>query len=297
MNNEKIAYKASLLSIIGNVFLSLFKLISGIVGYSQAMISDAVHSISDVVSTIVVIIGIKISSKDEDDGHPYGHERFECVASIILSFMLFSVGIIIGYNGIINIINGNYKNISIPTLLPLSAAIISIITKALMFLYTKRCSKIINSNALKADAYHHLSDSLSSVGSLIGIIGSMIGYPICDSIASIIICLFIIKVSIEIFIDTTDKMVDKSCNNEMIEKIKNEILSNKNVLNIDLLKTRMFASKIYADIEIAVDANLSLIEAHNIAENIHDNLENKYPNLKHCMIHVNPYKEDENNEW
>ena len=113
-------------------------------------------------------------------------------------------------------------------------------------------------------------------------------------IASIIICLFIIKVSIEIFIDTTDKMVDKSCNNELINNIKEDILSNNNVLNIDLLKTRMFASKIYVDIEIAVDANLSLIEAHNIAENIHDNLENKYPNLKHCMIHVNPYKEDNN---
>lgn len=294
MNNEKIAYKASLLSIIGNVFLSLFKLISGIIGHSQAMISDSIHSISDVLSTIVVIIGIKISSKESDDGHPYGHERFECVASIILSFMLFSVGIIIGYNGIINIINGNYKNVSIPTLLPLSAAIISIIIKALMFIYTKRCSKIINSNALKADAYHHLSDSLSSIGSLIGILFSILGYPICDSIASIIICLFIIKVSIEIFIDTTDKMVDKSCNNELINNIKEDILSNNNVLNIDLLKTRMFASKIYVDIEIAVDANLSLIEAHNIAENIHDNLENKYPNLKHCMIHVNPYKEDNN---
>ena len=294
MNNEKIAYKASILSIIGNIFLSLFKLISGIFGHSSAMISDAVHSISDVLSTIVVIIGIKISSKESDENHPYGHERFECVASLILSFMLFSVGIIIGYDGIINIINENYKNISIPTFLPLIAAIISIIIKTIMFLYTKNCAKIIDSNALKADAYHHLSDSLSSIGSLIGITLSIIGYPIFDSIASIIICLFIIKVSFDIFKDTIDKMVDKACDEELFNNLKNDILKNKEVKNIDLLKTRMFANKIYVDIEIAVDAHLSLIEAHNIAEDIHDYLENKYKNIKHCMIHVNPYKVDNN---
>ena len=293
---SKIAYRASILSIIGNVFLSLFKLIAGIIGHSMAMVSDSVHSISDVFSTIVVMIGIKISNKDIDDDHPYGHERFECVASIILSFMLFCVGILIGYKGLITISGGKYSSIKIPTMITLVAAIISIIIKAFMYLYTKKCSKIINSNALLADAYHHLSDSLSSIGSLLGIIGSMIGYPFCDSIASIIICLFIIKVSIDIFIDTIDKLVDKSCSEEIINGIKMDVLSNRNILNIDLLKTRMFASKIYVDIEIAVDANLSLIDAHNIAESVHDNLENKYSNLKHCMVHVNPFYKEKDDE-
>lgn len=289
MNNEKLAYRASILSIIGNIFLSLFKLIAGIFGNSLAMISDSIHSISDVLSTIVVIIGIKISSKEIDANHPYGHERFECVASIILSFMLLSVGIMIGYKGLMNIINGSYKNISIPTLLPVMAAIISIIIKTLMFVYTKKCAIKINSNALLADSYHHLSDSLSSIGSLIGILLAIIGYPIFDSIASIIICIFIIKVSIDIFIDTIDKMVDKSCSNDFINNLEKDILSNKNVIKIDLLKTRIFGNKIYADIEIAVDKNLSLIDAHNIAEDIHNDLEEKYKEIKHCMIHVNPY--------
>ena len=287
--NEKIAYKASIISIIGNIFLSLFKLISGIFGHSLAMISDAIHSISDVFSTIIVMIGIKLSNKEIDENHPYGHERFECVASIILSFMLFMVGFMIGYKGLMNIISGNYKNVSIPTLLPLIAAIISIIIKFFMFLYSIRCAKIINSNALRADSYHHLSDSLSSIGSLIGILLALIGYPIFDSIASIIICIFIIKISIDIFRDTINQMVDKSCSDEIINNLKNDILNNENVLNIDMLKTRMFASKIYADIEIAVDKNLSLIEAHEIAESIHNDLEEKYLDLKHCMIHVNPY--------
>ena len=286
---SKIAYRASILSIIGNIFLSLFKLLAGIIGHSSAMISDSVHSISDVLSTIVVIIGIKISSKDNDKDHPYGHERFECVASIILSFMLFGVGILIGYKGIITIISGKYSSIKIPTMITLFAAIISIIVKFIMYIYTKKCAKIINSNALLADSYHHLSDSLSSIGSLLGIIGSMMGYPFCDSLASVIICLFIVKVSIEIFIDTIDKMVDKSCSDDLVNKIKEDILDNKKVINIDLLKTRVFGNKIYADIEIAVNKNLSLIDAHNIAEEVHDNLEKKYKNLKHCMIHVNPY--------
>lgn len=296
MDEAKIAYKVSILSIIGNVFLSLFKFIAGIFGNSMAMISDSIHSLSDVLSTVVVIIGVKISNKESDENHQYGHERFECVASIILSFMLFSIGIIIGYNGILDIINGNYHNIKTPTLLALIAALISILIKEFMYFYTKKCAIKINSNALLADAYHHHSDSLSSIGSLIGIVASIMGYPICDSIASIIICIFIVKVSIEIFKDTIDKMVDKACDNELIEEIKDDILKNKEVKNIDMLKTRVFGNKIYADIEIAVDASLSLIDAHNIAENVHDYLEDKYSNLKHCMIHVNPYFGDNNEE-
>ncbi len=289
---KKIAYKASLFSIIGNIFLSLFKLLSGIIGHSHAMISDSIHSISDVLSTVVVMIGFKMSSKDIDDEHPYGHERFECIASLILAFMLFGVGILIGYEGIAKIVTGKYKVIAIPTLLPLSAAIISIIIKEVMYLYTKKCAKKINSDALMADAYHHRSDSLSSIGSLIGIGASILGFPICDSLASIIICIFIVKVSIDIFKETIDKLVDKSADITIINNLKHEILDNKEVLNIDLIKTRLFGNKIYADIEIAVNKDLSLIDAHNIAEEIHDHLEKKYLNLKHCMIHVNPYQGD-----
>lgn len=293
MNNEQIAYKVSIISILSNIFLSIFKLIAGIIGHSQAMISDAIHSTSDVLSTIVVMIGIKISNKEVDKEHPYGHERFECVASIILSFMLFCVGILIGYKGLMSVLSGNYENIEIPSIIALIGAITSILVKEAMFWYTKKHALLINSNAMLADAYHHRSDALSSIGALIGILGSMLGYPICDTIASIIICFFILNVSIEIFKDTIDKMVDKSCDDEIINKIKNDILNNKDVIEIDMLKTRLFASKIYADIEIAVDKNLSLIDAHKIAEDVHDYLENKYKNLKHCMIHVNPYHEKE----
>lgn len=295
IKREHIAYRVSIISIILNIFLTIFKIVSGIIGNSQAILSDAVHSLSDVLSTIVVIIGIKVSSKANDKNHPYGHERFECVASIVLSFMLFYVGITIGLAGIRNIISNNYNNLKIPSLIALIASIVSILLKEGMFLYTKKWAKKINSDALLADAYHHRSDALSSIGSLLGVGGTMLGFTICDTVASLIICLFIFKVSIDIFRETIDKMVDKSCDDETINIITNDILDNKQVIQIDLLKTRIFGNKIYADIEIAVDKNLSLIDAHEIAEDVHNYLEKKHNNLKHCMIHVNPYSEGSDN--
>lgn len=286
MKTEKIVYKVSLITIIVNIVLTIIKLLSGIFGKSQAMISDSIHSLSDVLSTIVVIIGVKLSLKKPDKLHPYGHERIECVAAIILSIMLLITGIGIGYTGINNIIFNT--NISIPEIEALLAAIISIIVKEIMFWYTKINANKINSNALLADAWHHRSDSLSSIGSLIGIIGARIGFYKMDSIASIIICIFIIKVAIDIFRDSIDKMIDKSCNEETIKEITNIINENNKVLYIDEIKTRQFGNKAYVDIEISVNEKITIKEAHDIAEKIHDEIEKKINIIKHCMIHVNP---------
>lgn len=286
IEEEKIAYKVSFISIIGNVLLTIIKFISGLIAHSQAMISDSVHSLSDVLSTFVVIIGIKISNKDADKSHPYGHERLECVCALILSIMLFITGIIIGYAGVIKIINN--ETIKTPGLLALFAAILSIIVKEGMYQYTIRVAKKINSGSLKADAWHHRSDALSSIGSLVGILGSRLGFKLFDPIASIIICLFIFKVSIDIFKDSIDKMIDKSCDEETINKIIEIIDRRSDIKNLDDIKTRQFGNKAYIDIEISVDANMVLKDAHAIAEDIHDEIENKLPIVKHCMVHVNP---------
>lgn len=202
-NNEKIAIKVSVISIILNCLLTLIKFISGVISKSSAMISDSVHSLSDVLSTFVVIIGVKISNKKADSDHPYGHERIECVSAIILSGMLFIIGALIGINGIKNVTNSS--NLVMPGVLALIASIISIISKEAMYQYTIRVSKKINSAALKADAWHHRSDALSSIGSFIGILGSRLGFKIFDPLASVIISLCIIKVSIDIFKDAIDK--------------------------------------------------------------------------------------------
>ncbi len=291
---KKIAFRVSIVTIAVNFLLSAFKLCAGFIGQSAAMISDAVHSVSDVISTVIVIIGIAVSSKPDDNAHPYGHERLECVASVILAVLLFGTGGVIGYNGVASLISGAYKSIPKPQLIALIAAILSIVVKEAMFWYTYVNAKKISSLSLKADAWHHRSDALSSIGSLIGIGGAMIfNLPVLDVVASLIICVFIIKVSIDVFIEAVNKMVDKSCSEEKIREIKNVLLSVEGVLSIDKLKTRMFGNKIYVDAEIGAYKNLTLEAAHKIAEAAHDQLEASDENIKHCMIHVNPVDIDE----
>ncbi len=292
IENKKIAYKVSVISIIVNIILSAFKFVSGLVAHSGAMLSDAVHSLSDVVSTIIVIIGFKLSNKEADFEHPYGHEKIEPIAAVVLAMILFVTGIMIGYTGFSNIISKRYVVNAIPGILALIAAISSIIIKEAMYWYTRYYAKKIDSQALMADAWHHRSDALSSIGSFIGIFASRIGFPIFDSLATIIICIFILKVSIDIFRDSIDRVIDHSCSKEMIQEIEGIIMQNEEILAIDLIKTRLFGNKVYTDVEIRLDGNNSLQHAHAVAEQVHNNVKRELPIVKHCMIHVNPSIED-----
>ena len=283
MNKECI--RVSIITLIGNVFLSFIKIISGIIGNSLAMISDGIHSLSDIISTIIVIIGLKISSKESDKLHQYGHERIENVASIILSFLLFMTGAVMAFNSIKNI---NDKNFITPSKVTILIALISILTKEIMYQYTMHVSKKYNSSSLKADAWHHRSDAISSIVSLLGIYFTIKGYLYMDLIASILISIIIVKISIDIFIESINKMLDTACNPETIKKIEDIILTTKGVTGIDLLKTRQFGNKIYIDVEITADKKITFEESHNIAHNVHDNIENNLKEVKHCMVHINP---------
>lgn len=287
-NDLNTAVKISTVSIISNTALSLFKLAAGLLADSGAMISDGIHSASDVFSSIIVIIGVKLADNKPDNEHPYGHERFECVAAIILSILLFLTGLMIGAEATEDICSGSYNNFVHPGILALIAAVVSITVKEAMFRYTKHYAEIIDSGAVMADAWHHRSDALSSVGALIGIVGARSGLPILEPIASIVICLFIIKASFDIFKDAVNKMVDRSCDAETENSIRDCVLANDDVIGIDILKTRIFGNKIYADIEICVDGNKTLIEGHAIAEQVHSSVEENFPKLKHIMVHVNP---------
>lgn len=289
LSDKKVIYRVSTVSIVCNVFLASFKFIAGIVGHSAAMVSDAVHSTSDVAGTILVIIGAHLSSKAADKEHPYGHERMECVISILLADILAVVGIAIGYSGVMKIIDP--ATIVTPTLLPLIAAIVSIVMKEGLYWYTIISARKINSVSLKAEAWHHRSDAFSSIGSFAGILGARLGYPVLDPVAAIIIAIFIMKVSIDIFRETMDKMIDKTCPDEIVNKLRGEVLSVDRVEHIDTLMTRQFGSKIYVDVEITMDGELTLFEAHKTAEEVHHLLERENPNIKHCMVHVNPDEE------
>lgn len=287
-NDEKsIAMRVSVNTVIVNFLLAAGKLVAGIVAHSGAMISDAVHSASDVFSTFVVMIGIAMSHKKSDEEHPYGHERLECVVSILLAVLLGLTGLGIGFGGMEKIL-GKGGPLVVPGKLALAAAIISILVKEWMYWYTKAAAKKIKSGALMADAWHHRSDALSSIGALIGIGGAMLGYPVMDPIASVVICLFIEKVAFDIFRDAVSKMVDKSAPEAVEKKLYEIIRAQKGVENVDDVKTRMFASKLYVDVEIAVDGEMSVSDAHSIAQLVHDKVEEQCEDVKHCMVHVNP---------
>ncbi len=285
-----IIFRVSFVGIAGNVMLSVFKLYAGIAGKSYAMLSDAVHSLSDVLATFIAFIGVKVSKKSADKEHPYGHERMECVASLALGFILFLTGLGIGKVGVENIIFKNPQELAVPQAIALIAAIVSIVVKEAMFWYTRYYAKMLDSAAFMADAWHHRSDAMSSVGSLIGISGAMLGYPVLDSVASVIICLFILRVAYKISKDALKRMLDTSLGDAYEKKLADYIAKQKDVICVDVLHTRMFGNKIYIDLEIEVDGNKSLWEAHKIAENVHNNVEKNFPNIKHVMIHLNPAK-------
>lgn len=288
MDERKIIKRLSLVGIVGNIILVAFKLYAGIAGRSSAMVSDAVHSLSDVFATFVAFIGVRISRKAPDSAHPYGHDRFECLASLTLGMILAGTGLGIGAGGIKTIASGDYSSLAIPSLIALIAAVVSIVVKEGMFRYTMYYAKKLNSSAFIADAWHHRSDALSSVGSLIGIGGAMLGFPVLDSVACVIICLCILKVAYDILKDAIDKMLDTSCGSGFESELSEFIASQSGVDSLDVLHSRKFGDKIYIDAEISVDGNLSLSDAHEIAEQVHNAVEKSYPEIKHIMIHENP---------
>ena len=284
----RIAMKVSVISIVINLLLSLLKLAAGLIAKSEAMVSDAVHSASDVFSTFIVMIGVAVSGKKSDSGHPYGHERMECVASIVLAIILAATGIGIGASGIGKIMSGDPAALQVPGKLALAAAVLSILVKEWMYWYTRAAAKKINSGALMADAWHHRSDALSSIGAFAGILGARLGFPVLDPIAGLLICLCIEKAALDIFRAAAAKMVDKACPDETEDKMKKVILAQNGVQRVDMLKTRLFGSKIYVDVEISMDGSKPLVETHQTAEEVHSAIEREFPEVKHCMVHTNP---------
>ena len=286
------AMKVSRLTIAWNAALSAVKLLAGVFAHSGAMISDAVHSLSNVFSTVIVMFGIRAAQKASDKEHPYGHERMECVAAIVLSGVLLATGLMIGWQGVKNILSAQEGALQAPGILALLAAVLSIAVKEGMYRYTRKAAKELDSSALMADAWHHRSDALSSIGALIGIGGARLGVPVLDPVASLVICLMIVKAAYDIFKDAVDKMVDESCDEETEAAIRACALRHEGVKGVDQLLTRRFGSRAYIEMEISVDGRLPLNQAHEIAESVHDDIEREFPKVKHIMIHENPVGEE-----
>lgn len=287
-NENAILRQVSLVGIVGNIVLCAFKLFAGLVGRSGAMVSDAVHSLSDVFATFIAFLGVRMSKKGADKDHPYGHERLECIASLILGMVLLITGLGIGKVGLQDVLSGDYEQLAVPGMIALVAAIVSIAVKEAMYWYTRHYARLLHSSVFMADAWHHRSDAFSSIGSLVGIGGAMLGFPVLDAVASVIICLFILKVAFDILYDAVKKMLDTSCGEEYEKQLSDYILGLEGVSSIDMLHTRMFGDKVYIDLEIGVDADKTFREAHAVAERVHDSVEKDFSNTKHIMIHMNP---------
>lgn len=283
-----IAYRISKVSIVINVLLSAVKILIGFIAGSGALIADGFHSVSDVVTTVMAMVGVYISEKSSDENHQYGHEKYEPVVGKLMATFLFATGLLISFNAIKHIQTGQ---VHIPSGAALYAALLSIVAKEGMYHYTMRGARKIESTVLKADAWHHRTDAISSVGSFVGIWGAMNGWPLMEPIAAVAIGVLIIKVAVDIYMQSIRELIDTSADSETVEDIRDIILETKGVLDIDDLKTRIHVNRLYVDLEIAVDPDLTMRDAHHIAEEVHDRIEAMVPKVKHCMVHVNPYGE------
>ena len=280
--------KVSVIGIAGNLLLAAFKFLAGILGHSSAMLSDALHSASDIAGGLIVMIGVSFSEKQPDKEHPYGHERIECIASILLAVLLLIAGLAMGYSAAQSIITGEYRTAATPGRIALIAACVSIAVKEAMFRYTMVRARRIDSGALRAEAWHHRSDALSSIGSLAGVLGARLGVPVLDPAAGLVICLFILKAAYDIFREAVERMTDHSGGEELEQSIRECVAEYPEIEGVDLLRTREFGRMVYVDLEIRMDGALSLEASHDAAERLHDELESRFPRVKHVMIHVNP---------
>ena len=279
--------KITVISILLNIGLTILKILAGILGNSTAIIADGLHSASDIITSIGILIGNKISRKPRDDEHQYGHEKAESLVSFILAAVLIGIALKIGYDGFIDLININ--NILVPNALPLVVALISIVVKEYQYQITIRVAKKINSSSLKADAWHHRSDAFSSIAAFIGIGGAMLGFKILDPIASIIVAIVVIKVGIEILKSACDELMDSSISKEDIREIKSLIDNNKKIYGIKDFKSRKYGSIAYIDMSIFIDKSKTLEEAHDIADNLEHSIISNLNYIKEINIHTEPY--------
>ncbi len=284
----KTARRVSLVAIICNVLLSMIKTFAGIIAHSSALISDGVNSVFDVVSGIIVIMGRKAAGKEPDEEHPYGHERLESVASLVLSFVLVVTAVFIGHTVVEDIITGEYLRMTVPGVLTIAAAVLSIAVKFGMFRYINHNAEKLKSLSMKAEAMDCKADVISTSGALAGIIATRCGIAVGDLVASLFVCFFILRTAYSVFREAIDQMIDKKIDDEVENSIRETILGIDGVLGIDSLKTRVFGNKVYVDVEIEEDGEVPLKEAHYVAERVHDMIEQSFPDVKHVMVHVNP---------
>ena len=277
-----------------NLILSAAKIVAGVVGRSSAMVADGIHSLSDFVTDFIVIIFIKISAKNEDSDHPYGHGKFETFATMLISFALFIVAIGIFYSGsvkIYEVLNG--RTIERPTYLALIMAAVSIVVKEGLYWYTIIIGRKIENPAVIANGWHHRSDAFSSIGTLIGISGAMFlgeRWRILDPITSVIVGIFIIGVAYKLARPSIQELLEMSLPQEIKQNIEQKIQATPGVITFHHLRTRKNGNAFIIDMHIKVDARSSIVEAHDIATHVENNLKAAFGKHTQVNVHIEPYQ-------
>ena len=293
-NRAKTIRNVTLIGSVGNLLLTVGKIIAGVVGKSSAMIADGVHSLSDLVTDIIVIAFIKTSAKEQDEDHRYGHGKFETFATMLISFVLIIVGAGILWTSskkVIDSINGVL--LEQPGYIALYAALISIVVKEGLYWYTKKTGQRVNSQAMIANAWHHRSDAFSSIGTALGISGAILlgeKWRVLDPIAGIIVSVFILKVAWEIANPSVNELLEGSLPEEVENEVIDIIENNAGVKGFHNLKTRKIGDVFAFDVHIKVDKDLSVELSHEIATEIENSIRDKYGKQSHIGIHVEPYK-------
>ena len=272
-----------------NAFLSVFKLLAGLLAGSAALVSDAANSASDVLSTLIVMFGARLSGKKADEDHNYGHEKLESVTALVLAALLLATAVMIGWGAVNTIIGFSQgQTIEIPGVFALVAAAISIGLKEWMYRFTRKVALDTKSTALMATAWDHRSDVLSTLGSMIGVGGAMLGVPVLDPIASIVIALFIVRVAYRVAREATSQLTDRAADRQTVERMVRIIESVPGVAHVDDLDTRISGSGVCLDVRLSVDASKTVGEAHDISHNVKTALGAQFDNIKSCIVHVNP---------
>ena len=293
-SREKSIYRVTWIGSLVNFLLMAFKFVAGIVGHSSALVADAVHSLSDFATDIVVIVFVRISGKPEDEDHRYGHGKYETLATAIIGLALFAVGIgllVGGATKVADVINGAI--LPAPSMVALIAAAVSIVSKEILYRYTVRVGKNLNSQAVVANAWHHRSDAFSSIGTLVGVGGAIFlgeKWRILDPIAAIVVSTFIIKVAFDLIKPCIDELLERSLPAETEKQILDIITSFPEVSSPHHLRTRRIGNHIAIEVHIRMDGQISLEDAHTVATEVERCLKEEFGPDTHIGIHMEPVK-------
>ena len=294
MEREKQIYRITLIGSAGNALLVVFKFVAGIIGHSAAMVADAVHSLSDFITDIIVLIFVSISAKPQDTSHDYGHGKFETLATLFISLALVgaAIGIIVsGARKLAAWLNG--ANLEAPGSLALWAAVISILMKEWMFRFTARKGRELESSALTANAWHHRSDALSSIGAAVGIGGAVLlggRWTVLDPLASIVVGAMLVKVAWEIMRPSVGELTDESLPEKTEEEILTIFHSFSNISEPHNLRTRRIGNRVAIEAHIRMDGNMTLQQAHDITSRIEGALKERFGNGTIVTLHMEPLK-------